>query len=221
MENNTAIRLNLEEIENVLNSHVDLECEYWTYKLRLNQDNIILNIFDGNEIKETYKIEIIEEKTDIKSLLQSIINCLYEVEINSRQNYINKTKAFQNRKIQSMALWMGRGKLEKVTKINEELVERYNTKTKLESELSTYKDFSRDFYNCLTDLCPTWKIEDIGNFVEKTFEIYSMDVDVDINEDNITVYYLDFNVTVDVNNYSKNREVFNELLNKINNEKVA
>ena len=112
------LKVNLQEIENVLNRHEEYEEEFWIYKLALKKNNIIINIFDDEWIQETLTLEVIEEKIEIKNICKSIINYLYENEINSRQNYINKSKSFNNRKIKSMSLWMGKGKLDKVSKIN-------------------------------------------------------------------------------------------------------
>ena len=86
------LKVNLQEIENVLNRHEEYEEEFWIYKLALKKNNIIINIFDDEWIQETLTLEVIEEKIEIKNICKSIINYLYENEINSRQNYINKSK---------------------------------------------------------------------------------------------------------------------------------
>ncbi|MCB2354356.1 hypothetical protein [Clostridium estertheticum] len=215
-------KLDLQAIEDELNKSYDYTEEgYWTYKLALNKNTIVMNIFDGDEIEENYGIEINEEKEGIKSLLQDIINFIYENEINHRQNYVNKSKSYYSRKIKSMALWMGREKTEKVNAINIDLVERYNTTTKLKNELDYFKGFTSDFYNALTELCPTWKIEDICEYIDAQFRIYDMHVGIDINEDStITVYYLDSKFTIIVNNFSKRNIIFSDLYEKFNNVKI-
>ncbi|GCD11408.1 hypothetical protein [Clostridium tagluense] len=150
------LQVNLQEIENVINKHEIWEEEFWIYNLEMKDNNLNINIFDDEWLQETFIIEIVEDNIDIKSICKSIIDYLYENEINSRQNYINKNKSFNSRKIQSMAKWMGKGNIDKVTKINMELIERYNINIKMKSELSTYKSYACDFYEVLNTLYPTY-----------------------------------------------------------------
>ena len=155
----TQLKVTLREIENVLNEHEEWEEEFWIYKVEVKDNNLIVNIYDDEWLQETFTLEV-EGETDIKSICKSIIDYLYENEINARQNYVSKTKSFNSRKIKSMADWMSKGNIDKVTKINLELIERYNTNAGMKSELATYKTYASDFYEVLDVLYPTLKQED-------------------------------------------------------------
>lgn len=210
------LKVNLQEIENVLNRHEEYEEEFWIYKLALKKNNIIINIFDDEWIQETLTLEVIEEKIEIKNICKSIINYLYENEINSRQNYINKSKSFNNRKIKSMSLWMGKGKLDKVSKINMDLVERYNTNIEIINTLATYKSYLSDFYSVLNELYPNWKVEDISIYVADKFEYFNIGyVQITIQNNKIIANYNDNIFSVTIDNFSKKDDVFRELHNKV------
>ncbi|MCY6958294.1 hypothetical protein [Clostridium brassicae] len=214
----TEIRKNLQEIENILNNHNQWEIENGCvdYCFSLNKDNTIrFTISCEDEVYENYTIEEIENY-DIKSILKSIINFLYENEINYRNNYIRKTKSFNNRKIKSLALWLERENNDRVNKINEELAERYKTTKKLESEIVKYKDYIRDLYSCLSVLCSDWRIEDIKEYVFNKLK--------EFNFENISISYIDNRLIVQkfddkkvitnfeilIDNYSKKDEVFSK-----------
>ncbi|MBZ9635522.1 hypothetical protein [Clostridium sp. FP1] len=210
------LKINLQEIEAVINTHAEWEEEYWTYKLELNNNEIIINIFDDEYLQEAFAIGVIEGKTDVLNICKSIINNIYENEINSRQNYINKNKSFNNRKIKSMALWLSRENIDRVNKINMELVERYNTTIKVTNELSTYKSYVRDLYNVLNVLSPNWKIEDIKDYVINRLEYFSIiDVEITIQSDKIIANHKDNIFSVTVDNFSRKEDVFIELHNKV------
>lgn len=133
---------NLEIIERELNNNDQFEVENGcnTYDLFLHKsDNSIVLI--PNECREEMLMINTEEmgKPDIKSIVKLIIGHIYETEINYRQNYVNKTNGFLNRKAKSLVLWKDRNKQDKVDKIIEEIIERQKNKERLKNEVEYYK----------------------------------------------------------------------------------
>lgn len=227
------IKENLKEIQEELNQHEEWEQEYWTYKLSYQKSNVIIKIYDDDEcnkdyLEDTFVIERLES-FDMKSILKSIINYIYENHINFRNNYIHKTTSFNNRKIKSLALWSSRNKIDRVDKINEELVQRYNTTQKMKAELEIYKDYVRDLYSCLTKLCPFWKVQDMEKYINQQLE--------KCNIHNVKVFYkleyliacqynnenykaenwdkYDKRISVEVNSYSRKNEIWSYIFNRL------
>ncbi|NFC89030.1 hypothetical protein EXN13_15575 [Clostridium botulinum] len=191
----TEIRKNLKIIEEELNNREEWELEnvYVKYRLFLNREGnlnfVILGDVEDDKY-ENYTIEV--EDYDVKTILKSMINYIYENEINYRNNYIRKTKSFNNRKIKSLVLWTERNKQDRVQKINEEMVERYKTTKMMENRVVEYKDYIRDLYSCLSVLCANWKTQDIKSYVfnklkESGFTDFSMTM-IDSNTINTTKY---------------------------------
>ncbi|KEI92171.1 hypothetical protein [Clostridium botulinum] len=191
----TEIRKNLKIIEEELNNREEWELENGRveYRLFLNREDNLNFIILGDEESDKYENYTIEIKDfNVKTILKSMINYIYENEINYRNNYIRKTKSFNSRKIKSMTLWLERNKQDRVQKINEELAERYKTTKMMENRVVEYKDYIRDLYSCLNILCPDWKIRDIKNYVfnklkESGFTDFSMTM-IDSNTINTTKY---------------------------------
>ncbi|AUN11585.1 hypothetical protein [Clostridium botulinum] len=189
------IRKNLKMIEEELNNREEWELENGCveYRLFLNREGNLNFIVLGDEESDKYENYAIElEDYDVKSILKATINYIYENEINYRNNYIKKTKSFNNRKIKSLVLWTERNKQDRVQKINEEMVERYKTTKMMENRVVEYKDYIRDLYSCLSIFCPNWKAQDIKSYVfnklkESGFTDFSMTM-IDSNTINTTKY---------------------------------
>ncbi|WP_434295832.1 hypothetical protein [Clostridium botulinum] len=191
----TEIRKNLKIIEEELNNREEWELEnvYVKYRLFLNREGNLNFVILGDVEDDKYENYTIElEYYDVKSILKATINYIYENEINYRNNYIRKTKSFNNRKIKSLVLWTERNKQDRVQKINEEMVERYKTTKMMENRVVEYKDYIRDLYSCLSIFCPNWKAQDIKSYVfnkleESGFTDFSMTM-IDSNTINTTKY---------------------------------
>lgn len=222
----TEIRKNLKIIEEELNNREEWELENGCveYRLFLNREGNLNFIILGDVEDDKYENYTIElEDYDVKTILKSMINYIYENEINYRNNYIRKTKSFNSRKIKSLTLWLERNKQDKVNKINEELVERYKTTKMMENRVLEYKDYIRDLYSCLSILCPNWKAQDIKGYVfnklkESGFTDFSMTM-IDGNTINITKYndkdevIKSFNIVIDT--YSNKNIILNMVRNMI------
>ncbi|APU60755.1 hypothetical protein [Clostridium botulinum] len=220
----TEIRKNLKIIEEELNTKEEWELENGCveYRLFLNREgnlNFIILSDEESDKYENYTIEL--EDYDVKSILKATINYIYENEINYRNNYIRKTKSFNNRKIKSLVLWTERNKQDRVQKINEEMVERYKTTKMMENRVVEYKDYIRDLYSCLSILCSNWKAQDIKSYVfnklkESGFTDFSMTI-IDGNTINTTKYndkdevIKSFNIVIDP--YSNKNIILNMVRN--------
>ncbi|MEL5897282.1 hypothetical protein AAGC94_04260 [Clostridium sporogenes] len=222
----TEIRKNLKIIEEELNNREEWELEnvYAEYRLFLNREGNLNFIILGDEESDKYENYTIElEDYDVKTILKSMINYIYENEINYRNNYIRKTKSFNSRKVKSLTLWLERSKQDRVQKINEELAERYKTTKMMENRVEEYKDYIRDLYSCLSVLCPDWKAQDIKSYVfnklkESGFTDFSMTM-IDGNTINITKYndkdevIKSFNIVIDT--YSNKNIILNIVRNML------
>ncbi|HIG0355893.1 TPA: hypothetical protein ACX96U_001181 [Clostridium sporogenes] len=222
----TEIRKNLKIIEEELNNREEWELENGCveYRLFLNREGNLNFIILGDVEDDKYENYTIElEDYDVKTILKSMINYIYENEINYRNNYIRKTKSFNSRKIKSLTLWLERSKQDKVNKINEELAERYKTTKMMENRVEEYKDYIRDLYSCLSVLCPDWKAQDIKSYVfnklkESGFTDFSMTM-IDGNTINITKYndkdevIKSFNIVIDT--YSNKNIILNIVRNML------
>ncbi|EJO5347017.1 hypothetical protein NRP93_001083 [Clostridium botulinum] len=222
----TEIRKNFKMIEEELNNREEWELENGCveYKLFLNREGNLNFIVLGDVEDDKYENYTIElEDYDMKSILKATINYIYENEINYRNNYIRKTKSFNNRKIKSLVLWTERNKQDRVQKINEELAERYKTTKMMKNRIEEYKDYIRDLYSCLSILCPNWKAQDIKSYVfnklkECGFIDFSMTM-IDGNTINITKYndkdevIKSFNIVIDT--YSNKNIILNIVRNML------
>ncbi|MCT4543504.1 MAG: hypothetical protein N4A63_08180 [Vallitalea sp.] len=212
------IKENLIKIEEVLNQHEQYEIENGCvdYSLKLNKDNTIQfkilddeYVLDEDKIVENYKIELSD--FDIKSIVKSIINYLYENEINHRSTFIRSTRAYNNRKIKSMALWLGRGNQDKVDLINKDLVHRHDTTNKMKSDLVEFKGYVRDLYNCMSNLCPTWKINDIVDYCNSRLCKLGLTIDINIVDNKIVANGLE----IAIDNYTKKENVYDLIYKNI------
>lgn len=166
---NKALKDLLTKIENELNNREEFEGEFWTYKLELKKDEILVKIYDDENCNNDYlECEFsVDMAEDIVSIIKSMINYLYENELNDLNSYVKSTTGYNKRHIRSINLWLERGKQEKVDKLVMELSNRYKVSKNKEFEISKFKDIIKDFYNCMTTLSPLWRIESIK---EKVFD---------------------------------------------------
>ncbi|NFL55723.1 hypothetical protein FDB79_08990 [Clostridium botulinum] len=222
----TEIRKNLKIIEEELNNREEWELGNGCveYRLFLNREGNLNFVILGDVEDDKYENYTIElEDYDVKSILKSMINYIYENEINYRNNYIRKTKSFNSRKIKSLVLWTERNKQDRVQKINEEMVERYKTTKMMENRVVECKDYIRDLYSCLSILCADWKIQDIKSYVfnklkESGFTDFSMTM-IDSNTINATKYndkdevIKSFNIVIDP--YSNKNIILNMVRNML------
>ncbi|MBU3153484.1 hypothetical protein [Clostridium estertheticum] len=143
-----AITKQLQEIEDILNTNEEYVEEFWIYKLELNGNKITVNIFDGEIFQESIVVEIIE--IGKIAICNTIKNYIYQDKINPRQKFVNETRNFNTRKIESMANWSKKDNCERVNRINTELIERSKKTKEIKSQLSFYRSYVSDFYKILS-----------------------------------------------------------------------
>ena len=165
--NNAAIKKMVKTIEGQLNKHEDYE-EFWSYKLQLKKNEIECKIYDDEDCREDY-LEyafVVNIAQDVTTIIKSCINYIYEWNLNDLQKYVKATAGYNKRHIKSLSCWIEKGKQEKVDKLVRELADRYKTTKSKEFEISKFRDIIKDFYNCMTELSPEWRLESIK---EKVF----------------------------------------------------
>jgi len=225
---NKALKELLEKIEGQLNEREEWELENgcYLYKLELTKGNIVCNIMDDDFIKYTMEIEKADNITDI---LKGLINYLYENEINNRQAYLKGDKGYFNRKHKSLALWLDRDKQDKVNTIVEDIAKRYKESKSTENEVRHYRGFASGFYYCLNALEPYWKVAEVKEAISaKMQKLDIKNVDISIIQDRIIVDKSDDDAenVVDtfeivIGSYVNKNTIVNEVIGRLNKEKVA
>lgn len=148
------IEKTLKKIEKLLNTHEEWEMEWFDYKLYLiDKDNdfevsIICDVLDSDETI-LHKIKVERIGVSAEEIIMDIIHELYDTNINWMNKFIRGTKAFNSRKIKSIASWDSKGKKDKVDKLLQDLIVRHKTTNKMKSDVSLYKSIVSDMYKCL------------------------------------------------------------------------
>ncbi len=149
----------LKEIEKVLNTHNEWEDDYFDWKLYLiNKEKdseccIVCDVLDSDEtVLHKIKLERIGVNAD--EIIMDIIHELYDGSINWMNKYIKGTKAFNSRKIKSIANHDSKGNKDKVDKLVQDLIVRYKTDHRMKSDVSLYKRIVSDLYKELDEFKP-------------------------------------------------------------------
>lgn len=229
---NKALKEIVSKIENELNNKetYQLENGCWLYKLELKKNEIVVKIFDS-EINEYYLqyAFVIDIAEDIVTLIKSMISYLYENEINDKQSYIKSNRGYFNRKHKSLSLWLDRSNKDKVNKLTIDIANRYKVTKKYESEIGTYKSMVTDFYNCMTTLSPSWRMEDLKESIFKKLEQLGIK-NVGISYIDNTLYVMQSDdkaekiinkAEIYVDSYINKNMIVTQVVNRLNNRKVA
>lgn len=151
------IEKTLKEIEQILNTHEEWEMEWFDYKLYLiDKDNdfevsIIVDVLDSDETV-LHKIKVERIGVNAEEILMDTIHELYDSNINWMNKYIRGTKAFNSRKIKSIANWDSKRNKDKVDVLVQDLIERHKTTNKMKSDISLYKSIVNDMYKALNEI---------------------------------------------------------------------
>lgn len=101
--NKKELALLQEEFNRKEQYEIDYGC--WLYKLSAKKDYVILKVYDSeldeNYLQFTYTVS---KENDMYKLIKSIINKIYEEEINFKQSYVKSTPSAYKRKIKSLSL---------------------------------------------------------------------------------------------------------------------
>ncbi|WP_195979892.1 hypothetical protein [Clostridium butyricum] len=135
----------IKEMEKLLNEVEFLEDGYYIDISGINEDNkIILFIFedDTEEIVLELKVSYIEDKYE---LITSFIREIYCEYINPLKKEIRKWTSFSRRKVESLSKWSKRDRIDKIMKINEEMIDRYKEIEYAKGQMYFYQYFIRRF----------------------------------------------------------------------------
>jgi hypothetical protein len=207
----------LKNVQDQLNKREEWEEEFYTYSLKINKDRIVCSIFDEGEVVETIEVSIIENM-DEELLLRNLISVLYEDNINFRKSYINQSKAFYSRKVKSLNHWFEKVNDERVKRINEEMIERFKTTKKYESELNFYNWIVKDFYAALNTIAPNWKVNEIKDMIlKRSKELGINAIETLVYENKVICFNTKTNNKIErvVDSYSKSTMVANEIIRLI------
>lgn len=214
------IKKNLKEIEKELNTHEEWEQEVWTYKLSRKDNIIVCKILDDENVECIIQIES-DDYEDSADIITGLINYLYENEINYRQSFIKGTDAYNRRKIKSMANWSSKGNDEKVNKIQEELICRFKATNNEKAEVQIYKEFVRDFYRCLNNICPHYRTKEIKDTICNRIEDMKIEgVVVTDDKDTITITAPNYNFGFIVDSYSNKNMIVTEVMKRLQRNEV-
>ncbi|NSB12104.1 hypothetical protein [Clostridium beijerinckii] len=206
----------LKEISKVLNFHEEWEQEYFDWKLYRNKDSIICDVLDSDETV-LHKIEIqYDEDMDTQTILLDMIDTLYNNNINWMNKFINGTKAFNSRKIKSLANHKDKNNQDKVDKIVEDLIVRYKTDYKMKSDLYLYKRIVSDLYTVLDKSCPNWYCVRLTRFlIRKLNEFGYDDVNISCVLNTITIEYQGNETSILTTSKTRKDELLESVMNEI------
>lgn len=226
---NKASKELLAKIERQLNYKGEWEIENgcYQYKLELTKGGKIqCNIMDDDYTVYTIEIGKADNVTDI---LKGFISYFYEEEINHRQVHLKGDKGYFNRKHKSLALWLGKGKQDKVNAIVEDMAKRYKESSRTELEIKHYKGFASRFYSCLNELEPYWKVAEVKDAISaKVQKLGVKNVDISSMQDRIIVAKSDDSTknVVDkfemvIGSYVNKNAIANQVITRLNMENIA
>lgn len=135
----------IKELEGLLNDIKLLEDGYYIDISGIDEDKkIILSIFeeDTEEIILDLKVTYIEDKYE---LITSFIRQIYCEYINPLKKEIRKWTSFSRRKVESLSKWSKRDRMDKIMKINEEMIDRYKEIEYAKGQMYFYQYFIRRF----------------------------------------------------------------------------
>lgn len=135
----------IKELEKLLNDIKMLEDGYYVDISGVDEDEkIILSIFedDTEEIILDLKVAYIEDKYELITYFIRQIYCEY---INPLKKEIRQWTAFSRRKVESLSKWSKRNRVDKIMKINEEMIARYEQIEYVKGQMYFYKYFVSRF----------------------------------------------------------------------------
>lgn len=230
--NNKGLKELLVKIEGQLNKREQWEIEngVWLYKFNIKKNEIEVKVYDS-EIDEDYLFYsfAVDIEEDAVSLIKSMITYLYSNEVNYRQSYLKGDKGYYNRKHRSLALWLKRGRLDKVQAIGVDIAKRYKESECNDSKVKTYKEFISDFYSCLYELEPNWKIVEVKEAIlAKVKELNVKNIYISSIKDKVVVAKLDDTAEnivdkfeVEIEAHSNKNAIANQVITKLSMEDVA
>lgn len=123
------------------------ECgqEFYTFKVKKCKDGDVMIKCFNDDKTEAWTIEA-EYNPDMAAMIKNCIYEFYELMVNPYTRVVKAWKGFVNRKVKSLSLAMGKNDLDKINKINVDMIEQYKKMTIAKFQASENKVFIRMFY---------------------------------------------------------------------------
>lgn len=111
--------------------------------------------FTDTEDSSTYFYRTKTNDANLEEIIEQLIGSIYVEEINYRNSLVRNWKSFSARKVKSLGTWLEKGNTEKVTIIQNELIERLELVEKYKNQVDFYKRFVRSLYSAKKELIET------------------------------------------------------------------
>lgn len=91
---------------------------------------------------------------DLEDNIQSFIGAVYSQEINFRKSYVNNFRgAYLTRKMKSLSRAIEKNDTDKISKINNEMIEKFDLVEKCKSQIQDFKFLVARLYDAKNELC--------------------------------------------------------------------
>jgi hypothetical protein len=141
-------KTNLKELETRMNRYYgfDFLQETYTFEVK-NQGGEILVICKDGDTKEIVLDLCVPMVDNMDELLKNLISAFYEDYINHYNHVIRSWSGYSARKVKSINTWLIRENIDKVNKIQSELVEQYKRYDEAKRVVVHNKQFIKMFYH--------------------------------------------------------------------------
>lgn len=148
------------ELEQKLNDYwKDSQDEFYSFKVTKEDDIVTVLCLDDLE-NMCWEIQVVyDPNMDMAALITRCIKTIYDIWINPLNRIVKGWKGYINRKVKSLNLAMQKNNIEKVAKINQDMVEQYKNMNDAKFMVSEYKVFISMFYNIKSEY--ELKLEDV------------------------------------------------------------
>ncbi|WP_160678727.1 hypothetical protein [Clostridium sp. C8-1-8] len=142
------VNTNLKELEERMNRYYgfDFLQEEYSFKVKDQGEEVSVICYDGDtkELVWDLNIPIVD---DMDQLLKNMISQFYEDYINHYNRIIRSWSGYSARKVKSINTWLIRNNMDRVNKIQLELVEQYKRFAEAKDVVAHNKQFIKMFYH--------------------------------------------------------------------------
>lgn len=141
-------KTNLKELEMMMNRYYGFDFIQETYRFTVKQqeEEILVVCMDG-DTKEVVWDLCVPVSDNMDELSKNLISNFYEDYINHYNRIVRSWSGFSARKVKSISTWLGTNNMDKVNKIQEELIEQYKRFAEAKSVVAHNKQFIKMFYH--------------------------------------------------------------------------
>lgn len=146
----------LKELEQFLNITSDLVQEGFSFKVEKDADEIELKVIYEDDADESKIINCYSTTyyDDLETNIVNLINNIYETDINHRKHFITKFKgSYITQKMKSLSNAIGKNDTEKVSKINNDMITKFEEVQLYKFEIGYFKRFVSLLYQAKDELC--------------------------------------------------------------------